>query len=160
MTGATSNSNFQREGAVSNAHVGRDFENVALRALRSEGISLYQNHRVAVGVGGKKKDHAFDLGSGEQKVLVECKSHRWTKGNNVPSAKITTWNEAMYYFAVAPSKYRKIMFVLRDARKSTGETLAEYYVRLYSHLIPDDVELWEYDEQTDGVKRVINDART
>lgn len=40
------------------------------------------------------------------------------------------------------------MFVLRDHSKKRSETLAEYYIRTYSHLIPEDVELWEYDELT------------
>ena len=28
----------------------------------------------------------------------------------MPSAKMTVWNEAMYYFHIAPKQYRKIMF--------------------------------------------------
>jgi len=52
----------------------------------------------------------------------------------------------MYYFACAPNNYRKIFFVLRDTRAKTGETLASYYLRTYSHLIPSGVEIWEYDE--------------
>ena len=78
-------------------------------------------------------------------MLVECKSHTWTKTDNVPSAKITVWNEAMYYFLLSPGGFRKILFVLRDFSEKRGESLAEYYVRNYSHLIPDDVEIWEYD---------------
>ncbi|WP_201087274.1 hypothetical protein [Serratia plymuthica] len=54
-----------------------------------------------------KKSHRFDLGCAEQKILVECKSHRWTIGNNIPSAKLTVWNEAMFYFYSAPAEYRK-----------------------------------------------------
>lgn len=140
--------NFQREGAISNAHVGRDFEIAAMELLNSEGLTLHQNFKVPVGVGEKKKPHAFDLGSDNPRTIVECKSHKWTKGINVPSAKLTVWNEAMYYFAIAPSDYRKIFFVLRDKRKSNGETLAEYYIRTYSHLIPSGVEIWEFDADT------------
>ena len=103
------------------------------------------NHRIPVGIESQKKNHAFDLGSSSPKVIVECKSHTWTSGNNVPSAKLTVWNEAMYYFADSPPEYRKIFFVLRDERVSNGETLAEYYIRMYSHLIPASVEIWEYD---------------
>jgi hypothetical protein len=138
--------NFQRVGSVSNAHVGREFERYAVEALASHGIHVVENYSVDVGVENTTKPHAFDLGSKEPPVLVECKSHRWTSGGNVPSAKLTVWNEAMYYFACSPSEYRKILFVLRDERKRTGETLAEYYARTYRHLIPPDVEIWEYDE--------------
>ncbi len=147
--------NFQREGAISNAHVGRDFEITAMEILKSEGLILYQNFKVPVGVGGKKKLHAFDIGSDNPKTIVECKSHKWTKGNNVPSAKLTVWNEAMYYFAVAPSDYRKIFFVLKDQRKSNGETLAEYYIRTYPHLIPSGVEIWEFEAGTAQARILI-----
>ena len=70
----------------------------------------------------------------------------------MPSAKMTVWNEAMYYFATAPRKYRKILFVLRDVRTTTGESLAEYYVRTYHHLIPPGVEVWEYDQKQQKVE--------
>ena len=103
------------------------------------------------GVGGRaKKAHRFDLGN--ECVLVECKTHKWTKGDNVPSAKMTVWNEAMYYFALAPKNYKKIFFVLRDFSEKRGCTLAEYYIATYSHLIPEDVEIWEYDQKRDEAK--------
>ena len=78
-------------------------------------------------------------------MIVECKSHRWTSGDNVPSAKLTVWNKAMYYFYLAPNGYRKIFFILRDFSIKRNETLGEYYVRTYKHLIPEDVEIMEYD---------------
>ena len=137
----------QRVGSKSNAHVGRDFELSAQKFFSSEGIHLDLNIKVPIGVSAVKKDHAFDLGCEKEKVLVECKSHKWTAPNdNVPSAKLTVWNEAMYYFLVTPPGYRKIMFVLRDYSEKRKETLAEYYIRTYTHLIPEGVELWEFDE--------------
>ena len=81
-------------------------------------------------------------------MLVECKSHTWTAGGNVPSAKMTVWNEAMYFFHLAPKRYKKALFVLRDFDAKRRESLAEYYVRNYGHLIPNDVKILEYDEST------------
>lgn len=138
--------NSQRIGSVSNARVGRVFEESAMRFLATCNIAVEPNHTVKVGVGKTKKAHSFDLGAENPPIIVECKYHRWTSGDNVPSAKLTIWNEAMYYFACAPENYRKIFFVLRDVRAKSGETLASYYLRTYSHLIPDGVEIWEYDE--------------
>jgi hypothetical protein len=152
--------NHQRVGAVSNAHVGRDFESVAQEYFSQEGVLLSNNYAVAVGVAAEKKIRQFDLGSGEPPVLVECKSHRWTAGGNVPSAKITVWNEAMYYFHLAPSRFRKVLFVLRDLSERRGETLAGYYVRNYGHLIPKDVEIFEYDDTTGEVLSVLTTAST
>ena len=137
--------NFQREGSISNSHVGRDFENIALNFFKQLDLDLSLNIPLPVGIGEAKKPHSFDLGCTDLKVIVECKSHTWTKGGNVPSAKLTCWNEAMYYFLAAPEDYRKIFFVLKDFSTKRNETLAEYYLRTYSHLVPANVEFWEYD---------------
>jgi hypothetical protein len=137
---------FQRIGSKSDSQVGRDFEKAAKRYFEAEGLILNLNLKLPVGIGPLKKDHAFDLGCVDKKVIVECKSHTWTVGKKVPSAKLTVWNEAMYYFVSAPEDFRKILFVLRDYCKDRDETLAEYYIRRYSHLIPKGVELCEYDE--------------
>ncbi|WAK04461.1 hypothetical protein LZ558_20985 (plasmid) [Methylobacter sp. YRD-M1] len=143
--------NFQRVGSVSNAHVGRDFESIAKEHFRQQGILLGSSYSVPVGVGTDKKSRQFDLGSGDPPILVECKSHRWTTGGNVPSAKITVWNEAMYYFHLAPDSYKKVLFVLRDVNKKRGKSLAEYYIKNYRHLIPKNVEILEYDEESNNV---------
>ena len=142
------NKPFQRIGSKSNADVGREFESAASKFFMNKGIKLTPNVKIAVGVANLKKEHAFDLGCIEQQIIVECKAHKWTTGGNVPSAKLTVWNEAMYYFFTAPTGFRKIMFVLHDFSAKRNETLAEYYIRTYKHLIPNDVELWEYDENT------------
>ncbi len=152
--------NFQRIGSISNAHVGRDFESAAMQVLASKGIHVRANFVVSVGVSETRKQHSFDLGSEVPPVLVECKSHRWASGSNVPSAKLTVWNEAMYYFHCAPSDYRKILFVLRDIRPSNGESLAEYYIRTYSHLIPTDVEIWEFDSDSGECEVVCANGET
>jgi hypothetical protein len=121
--------------------------NSPIRGRRLGVGALTPNIKVPIGVGASKKEHSFDLGCEKEKILVECKSHKWTSPNdNVPSAKLTIWNEAMYYFLVTPKGYRKIMFVLRDFSDKRNETLAEYYIRTYRHLIPSDVEVWEFDE--------------
>jgi hypothetical protein len=140
------NKPFQRKGAVSNAHVGRDFETKAQQYFTKQGLNL--KHDVAIEIGiDKHKLHKFDLGNEQKKVIVECKAHKWTESDNVPSAKLTVWNEAMLFFHVAPSGYRKILFILRDFSRKRNETLGEYYIRTNSHLIPKDVEMWEYDEK-------------
>ncbi|MYD35991.1 MAG: hypothetical protein F4X20_03050 [Dehalococcoidia bacterium] len=139
--------NFQREGSVSNAHVGREFELEAQNYFKHKrSVELRRPYRVPVGLSATdRKDREFDLGSSEPPILVECKSHTWTKSGNVPSAKITVWNEAMFFFSLAPEKYSKVLFVLRHFNDKRGETLAEYYVRNHGHLIPDGVEVLEYD---------------
>jgi len=137
-------SNFQRDGSTSNAHVGREFEQRAQKALFAQrGIWLTPNHRVPCGLGKKTKEHSFDLGSEEHKVIVECKSHTWTSGGNVPSAKMKNWAEAMFYFHMAPQDYRKIFIVERSLRHGRCESLLKYFLRTQFHMIPEDVECCE-----------------
>lgn len=140
----------QRIGAISNAHVGAAFEKVALDYFRKNGITLTANFSLSIGL-KEKKTHCFDLGASCPQILVECKSHRWTEGAKVPSAKMTVWNEAMFYFHLAPPEFRKILFVLHDRRNGTGESLVSYYRRTYSHLIPEEVEFLEFDESSGNI---------
>ena len=149
------NNRYQRKDASSNTQAGKDFEIAAKKFFeKKQKLLLDRSFPMHIGVGKQKKEHEFDLGCGKQKIIVECKSHRWTEGNKVPSAKMTKWNEAMYCFALAPRKYRKIMFVLRHFSEQRNETLAAYYLRTYFHLIPIDVEFWEYDETTKCAEQI------
>jgi hypothetical protein len=145
---------FQRLGAISNAHVGADFEGCARAFFEREGLVLKKNFEIPVGAHMQKKLRRFDLGCEIPATLVECKSHKWTSGSNIPSAKITVWNESMYYFHLAPSEYRKILFVLRDHDQRRGLTLGQYYTKNYGHLIPRSVEIWEFDAVSGSASRI------
>jgi hypothetical protein len=150
-----SGANHQRVGAISNSHVGREFEALALDYLnRSERLKLRPNFLQPLGVGRNKKAHCFDLGSDDPPVLVECKNHRWTASGSSPSAKLAVWREAMFYFHLAPKRFRKILFVLEDSHASKSESLAQHFVRLHSHLIPADVEVIQFDVATKAGERV------
>lgn len=135
--------NFQREGSISNSHVGRAFELRAQRVLSLHGLQLELNHKVPCGLGKTRKDHAFDLGSDHPCVIVECKSQTWTAGGNIPSAKMKNWAEAMFYFHMAPTDYRKIFLVELSLRPGREESLLRYFRRTQAHMIPTDVEFWE-----------------
>jgi hypothetical protein len=147
------NKPFQRKGAESNTQVGRDFESNACAFLSTQGMQLRPGLAVEIGI-NVHKPHKFDLGDPEKKVIVECKAHRWTEGGNVPSAKMTAWNQAMFFFYAAPADYRKILFVLRDFSQTRAETLGQYYIRTNPHLIPKDVEIWEFDERNGTAERI------
>jgi hypothetical protein len=146
----------QRTGSVSNFHVGKQFEVLAKSYLEKEfGAAFEENFLLSVGWGKKEKLHAFDLGNEDRKIIVECQSHKWTApGDKVPSTKFAIWNRAMYLFLVSPESYKKIMFVLRDYSTRRDETLGQYYLRKYMHLIPDSVEVWEFDEASGAVEKI------
>ncbi len=151
--------NFQRKGAISNAHVGREFEKRAKAVLAEHGLILDPNHKIVVGITLPKKEHAFDLGSENPKVIVECKAQTWTEGDKVPSAKLHNWLVAMFYFYMASNTYRKIFFVEKSVRKTDGETLLSYFIRTHKHMIPPGVEFWELDNATGDVLRTSLDNR-
>jgi hypothetical protein len=146
--------NFQRDGAASNTQVGREFEATARAFFSQQGLDLHSHFSLEIGFDGRSKSHRFDLGDGDKRVIVECKSHTWTESWNVPSAKMTTWNQAMYFFRAAPSDYRKILFVLRHYSPKCKQTLAEYYIRINRHLIPDGVEIWEFDATSSTAQQI------
>ena len=145
-------SNFQRIGAISNTHVGKEFEEAARQFFAEAGIALQPEFVVEVGF-KKKHPHAFDLGSEKPPILVECKSYTWTRGGNSPSAKIRGLNEVMLLFSVAPNHYRKILFVLKHLRREVS--LASHYIKTQGHLIGPDIEIWESDLQNKTAERVL-----
>ncbi|HSC18817.1 MAG TPA: hypothetical protein VLC74_07875 [Rhizomicrobium sp.] len=144
--------NFQRVGAISNTHAGREFEQGAHLYFESTGISLTRNFSVPVGY-HKKKLHKFDLGSAAPPIIVECKSYTWTETLNSPSAKIRGMNEVMLLFSVSPPEFRKILFVLKHMRKSVS--LASHYISTQGHLIGPGIEIWEFDLDQKTAERLL-----
>jgi hypothetical protein len=110
----TDYNNFQRVGSLSNAHAGRDFEKIAQQFFVGQGVQLTRPFVIDIGVASLKKGYKFDLGAEDPATLVECKSHTWTRSEIMPSGKLTAWNEAMYYFHIAPRHYRKIFLFLES----------------------------------------------
>jgi hypothetical protein len=142
---------------MNNREKGEAFAQKVHEYLQASGLDLQREYVVDVGLSSRhKKKHAFDLGNSKQ--LIECKYFDWTVGDNNPSGKIATLNEAMVYFFTASSGFQKRIFVKRTGKKGKRqpETLAEYYIRLHRHFIPDDVELWEFDDETRTAKRLFN----
>lgn len=122
---------------------GSDFENFVKEFFAQAGSPLQAKFPVKLGFRESKGIHRFDLGSDRPAMLVECKCHSWTAGGNSPAAKLSVWNEAMYFFALAPPRYRKIFAALRNIRGSI--TLAEHYLTRYGYMVPKGVEIWEFD---------------
>mgnify|MGYP001103622460 CR=1 FL=1 len=129
---------------------GARFEHT-VRAFLEKEMRLKLNPKYSLDLGGK--GHEFDLGCANPPVIVECKRHTWTRGNNVPSAKLAVWNEAMLYFLLAPKNYKKILAVL-VSRNLGGKSLADYYVDRFRHLVPQSVEIWEIDPSGLAGRRV------
>jgi hypothetical protein len=121
----------------------KEFEKRVQLYFESKGLGLKPEFRVEIGACDIKKGHKFDFGCDDPAVLIECKCHTWMKGVKVPSAKMTIWTEAMYFFSLAPKKYRLIFAVDRELRGT--ESLVAYYLSQSRHLVPAGVEIWEFD---------------
>ncbi len=143
----------QRIGAISNAHAGRAFEDAVQAFFAAQGLILHRDFPVDIGH-DRKKRHRFDLGSDAPPVLIECKSYAWTATGNSPSAKIRSLNEAILHFMLVPPGYRKMLVMMRSERLAGGETLAVHYARTQGHLVPPDVELWQFDTKARTCERV------
>lgn len=142
---------------MNNKEKGDAFTEKVYEYLKMSGNDLQREYVVEVGLSSRhKKRHAFDLGN--PRLLVECKYLNWTEGGNSPSAKFATLNEAMLYFFTAPPGFEKRIYMRRTDKLGTrpSETLAERYTRLYRHFIPDDVEVWEFDDGAHAVKKMLN----
>jgi hypothetical protein len=134
--------NFQRKGALNNAHAGREFEEATLLYFKTTGVILERNFGAPVGFRNKKIKH-FDLGSENPPIVVECKSFTWTETGKSPSAKMYALNQVMLVFSSTPEHYRRILFVLKHMRNNVS--LATHYIARFGHLIPPNVEIWEFD---------------
>ncbi len=140
---------------MSNRERGDRFAKRVGEYLAGLGHELRAEYVVDVGLNSRiKKAHAFDLGN--EQLLVECKLYDWTAGGNNPSGKLATLNEAMVYFHATSTAYKKKLFISRTEKKGVRqpETLAEYYVRLHGHFIPDGVEVWEFDESSSKARKI------
>jgi hypothetical protein len=62
-------------------------------------------------------------------------------------------NEVMLHFAVAPSHYRKILFVLKHLKGNLS--LATHYIKTQGHLIGPGIEVWEFDLDTKRAAQVL-----
>ena len=121
---------------------GNEFRDQVKTVLDAElGTELQKEFRT------KPRGHRFDLGSRERGILVECKKHKWTEGNNVPEAKLNDWVVTILRLARAPEDYTiRILAVMRHERRTTGETLGAYFLRTArGRDIPSDVEVREFD---------------
>ena len=106
----------------------------------------------AIPIGTPPKNHRFDLSNNDRTIVVECKCYTWTDAGNIPSAKLTGLNEAVFYFGFLPSKTIKILCLKQSIYPGKTETLAEYYVRVHGNLLGD-VKVFEITD--DGIVNVI-----
>ena len=106
---------------------------------------------VGLPIGSPEKNHFFDIVNKESKIVIECKRYTWTETGNVPSAKIRTLNEAVFFMSLLKGSYTKYIVMLKANHPKKKESLAEYYFKTYHHLLGD-IILAEYDVINDKMR--------
>ena len=130
-------------------NTGKDFEKRVFAFFKERGIDVAEQPEIAIAFEGKEqKSHKFDFKN--ENILVECKANKWTKGDNVPSAKLTNWDVAMLCFYLAPKGYKKYFFAKKYYNQKKSRTLLQYYCTTHCNLIPTDVILVDYDVKTES----------
>ena len=133
---------------------GDGFRNLAMPFLEKE-LNTILKPEVEISIGDPPTEHAFNLANEDKSIVIECKNYTWTKAGNVPSAKVSTINEAVLYFSFLDAIVRKIMCIKGSVHPKRQETLAEYYVRTYGHLLRD-ITVYEIDENTQEIKMLFS----
>lgn len=134
-----------------NPKKGRDFEEMVSQSLGERYKTSFKKQSINIGV--PPKAHNFDLVSEDGNIIVECKNYSWTETGNIPSAKIAFLNEAILYLSHAPVSSKKIIVLKKDNHLKRKESLAEYYVRTYFHLL-DGVMIMELDIKNMSIKEI------
>lgn len=118
-----------------NPRRGKEFENEVRSALEKKFNKNFSEK--SINIGNPPKLHKFDLVSEDENVIVECKNYSWTETGNVPSAKMAFANVAVLYLSHIKKDAVKIIVLRKDNHRKRKESLAEYYVRIYKHLLKD-----------------------
>ena len=139
-----------------NTAKGRDFQQGACAILREHFRCGNFKLDCPVFIGNPPKEHKFDLVCEDGRYVGECKNYSWTETGNVPSAKLAFLNEAVFYLLHLPGDVQRFVALRRDVHPRRQESLAEFYVRTYYHLL-DGVKVIEIDLNS-SIARVIGEG--
>ena len=120
----------------SNKTKGDQFRNCAKCILTRE-LKTELEPEQKIDIGNPMKEHAFDLASQDKSIVIECKRYTWINSDKKPNGKIATLNEAVLYFSFLDYNVQKILCLMESKDPERKETLAEYYVNTYGHLLRD-----------------------
>ena len=131
---------------------GRLFQEQVRQALAKRyGVEFVKEYPIAIG--NPPKDHKFDLVSADSKYVVECKAISWTETGNIPSAKMASCNQAVFYLSHVPHNKKRLLVIRKNTRPGRQETLAQYYKRINQHLL-NDIIVAEFDPELDKLAEI------
>ena len=136
-----------------NTKVGNELQQTALKFVTKYFGKKFVEEK-AIDIGFPPKPHKFDIVSEDGLIVIECKCYTWTESGNVPSAKMSTLDEAILYMNNIPYTAQKIIILKQDFHPRNKISLAEYFADKKGHLMRD-VSIWELTDN--GELRVIRD---
>ena len=134
---------------MNNVQKGEQFKILTAKLL-SEYFEADYRLEIPFSLGNTLKQHKVDIAFPDKKIIVECKAYTYTASGNNPSAKISTFIEAVNYMNKLPLGYVKIIALKRATHPSKRESLAEYIVRTKKVMLGD-VHVVEVDENTNRI---------
>ena len=138
-----------------NPRIGREFQ-VKVKQWFETNVGLRFELEHPILMGNPTKPHKFDIADKSENIVIECKAYTYTRTGNIPSAKLTTLNEAIFYFSFLPAQTEKILVMAYAVHPKRRESLAEYYIRINGHLLGD-VKVWEFNTDTYEMRMIKND---
>ena len=137
-----------------NPKIGRRFQEKVKQWFEVNGSAEFElEHPILIG--NPAKLHKFDIADKSENIVIECKAYVYTMNGNIPSAKLATLNEAVFYFSFLPPETDKILIMAYATHPKKKETLAEYYIRINGHLLGN-VRVWEFNPNTNEMRMIKN----
>ena len=124
---------------------GKDFEEkvrLKLEELYKTRFNIYSKNNpdlVILTVGNPPKRRKFDIVSEDKSIVVECKDNNWSETEKIPSGKIATILKEVLYFSkmTKNANTKKIIVLKYYYNESRKQTLADYFIKTYKHLLED-----------------------
>jgi hypothetical protein len=135
------------------SEIGKNFE-IAVKKWFEDKYKKHFANNISFNIGNPAKPHRFDVVSEDKLIVAECKCITWTETGNIPQAKITSVNEAVFYLSFITNANTYIILKKSEHLKRT-ETLAEYYHRINQHLLGN-TNVLEYDNENGIMKKIGN----
>ena len=101
-------SDITRNSNSENTKKGRDFQEKVKEWFEMNAKMHFElEHPILIGQPAKL--HKFDIADKSESIVIECKAYAYTITGNISSAKLTTLNEAVFYFSFLAHKNMNIL---------------------------------------------------
>lgn len=107
----------------------------------------------SIAIGHPSKEHRFDLVSTDGQYVGTCREFGQLGSSQVAALKIGQITAALFFLSFLPDTILRFVALSRDTRIVRGETLGEYYYRIYRHLLRD-ISMFEIDVETGCVRHL------